>query len=189
MEKKWHWGSLQWWPVAEQGAIATNRNTGEPLWTQEKKEKITYLLLLTYYKKFFLSDTTLTSFNSNWSSAFHVCSLYISNTVVLSSHEVQLHFQRSCNFVLLLSSMRSSLLSQAGLLPQLLDLRHSEIACSHGSKKYFLKTDQHSWTPKPSKTDSQGTQINLIISWSPWPRQPPTIAFPLSPSLFTKNMS
>ncbi|KAK4806198.1 hypothetical protein QYF61_001121 [Mycteria americana] len=34
------------------------------------------------------------------------------------------------------------------------------IACSCASKRWFLKADQHSWTPKPSKADSQGTLLS-----------------------------
>lgn len=84
---------------------------------------------------------------------FHVFSLYISTTVVLSSCVVQLHFQRSWSLIIFLSSTKSSLLSQADC-PDC--LRHCGIAYSCGSKKHFLKTGQHLWTPKPSEPNSPG---------------------------------
>ena len=115
--------------------------------------------------------------------------------------------------------MRGSLFKQTGLLPCLLDLWHSGIACSCASKMWFLKTDQHLWTPKASKADFQGTLLNsplyslkfallkfrvatllsffLIalkifnstISWSLWQIQTPTITSTTSPSLFTNSKS
>lgn len=47
-----------------------------------------------------------------------------------------------------LSSKRSSLLSQAGLLSLLPDLWHRGMACSQTFQQWFFKTDQHSWRPQ-----------------------------------------
>lgn len=47
-----------------------------------------------------------------------------------------------------LSSKRSSLLSQAGLLSLLPDLWHNGMACSQTFQQWFFKTDQHSWRPQ-----------------------------------------
>lgn len=116
----------------------------------------------------------------------------------------------------LLSSTKSSLFSQAGLLPHCLTYNAAQclLLCFKG---HLLKLDQHSWSP--SKADCLGTllkssinslkvffllksraatpvsfflialkaqPLNETISWSLWPRQTPKIT-PLMSPLFTNS--
>lgn len=59
--------------------------------------------------------------------------------------------------------LQENLFNQAGLLPLLLELSHSEFPAPV-SKSWFLKTQQHSWNPKSLRADSQGTQLNSPLN-------------------------
>ncbi|KAK4826909.1 hypothetical protein QYF61_012501 [Mycteria americana] len=59
---------------------------------------------------------------------------------------------------------QSSLFSQAGGLPHQFIFRHMGTACSCTFKISFLKNVQHSWTPLPFRTASQGTLPTRLLN-------------------------
>lgn len=73
-----------------------------------------------------------------------------------SSHVIWPCFQWPCAFFFCLSSRKWSLFSQDSLLPCLLDSWHFGITYSCAFKKWYLKTEQHGWTPRSWKACSQG---------------------------------
>lgn len=65
----------------------------------------------------------------------------------------------------ILNSKRRSLVSKAGLLPQLLDFQHFGIPYCCALRKWCLEKDQHWWTPVLSKAFSMGS---LLVPWAIW---------------------
>lgn len=115
------------------------------------------LLLFIYFKKpFLLSSEILVSFNSNWTLVLWVISLQWWIASPYSSHVIWPCFQWPCAFFFCLSSRKWSLFSQDSLLPCLLDSWHFGITYSCAFKKWYLKTEQHGWTPRSWKAFSQG---------------------------------
>lgn len=81
-----------------------------------------------------------------------------------SSHVAQSCFHWAYNFLFWLNSKRRSLVNQAGLLPELLDIQHSGIPCCCVLWRQCLKNDQHWWIPVPSKAFSQGSLLTSSLS-------------------------
>lgn len=125
----------------------------------------------------------------------HEFSLYRGISAVLPCHLTLLLLD--VHFFPCLISKRTSLLSQAGFLPWLLDFQHFGIACSCALRWWCLKSDQLWWTQTSSVVDlshyiTKQTKsalmhrvevllslfllsaeiLNSTILWLLWPRWP-----------------
>lgn len=134
---------------------------------------------------FFLSDTILTSVNSNWLFFFspYKCELqFYSLPVNPDLVSRNLFFPPS-------SSKSRSLFNQVGLLPHL----HSTIASHCAFKRCILKSVQFSWISKPSKADSHRTLLSSSLSSSKFSLKVQsgnsTDLFSVAPKIFSSTIS
>lgn len=117
-----------------------------------------------FNKTFLLSTTLLSIFNSSWALATQNFSL-LRQTASLQflQHHLTSLPAAICFFCL---SSRRSLLSQTILLPCLLDLWCFRISIACPLRRWYLKNDQHCWTPLSSKAVLQ--EALLTIHWAAW---------------------
>lgn len=112
-------------------------NSGGYLVQKKKKvvrEELSCYIWLEYDKRYFV--------------AFMVFDFSLKGSVIL--FQCLTSISEIIYFYFLRSSKRSSSFSKAVSLPCLLDLQHEGVFCSSAFKKWFLKTDQYEWIPRPS---------------------------------------